>query len=208
MEVRQLSGSEDHLIAFSIAIKKGEKRSKNHHRLSAFLKKFSITKNSSDKIFYRTLENAISRVNKYQNFCLIDRRVQASDKNSYHDWFGRIWTFVCEVRDAEHLEELRKTYSMRRISKSKSFECRTVEISRRNAKGKPLKERISAMKHRCKYRMLFVPFEKLKPNCNELTTATNETVFGALYCRGEHNHALIQRLLIQRHPVSKRLKDS
>ena len=129
-------------------------------------------------------------------------QVQLGDTNSYQDCYGQIWTFVCKVRDAEHVEELRKTYSMYRISQTKSFECRTVGISRKNAKRKPLKERIKALKYRCNYRMLFVPLEKLKPDCRESTTATNETVFGALYSRGEHNHALIQRLLIQRHPVS------
>ena len=98
-----------------------------------------------------------------------------------------------KVQDAEQLEELRKEYCVRHVNRTKSFECRTVENIQRNAKGKPLKERIKAMKQRCNYRMLFVPVEKLKPTFDESMTE-NGTIFGALYCRGEHNHALIQRL--------------
>ena len=52
---------------------------------------------------------------------IILERVQLGDTNSYQDCYGQIWTFVCKVRDAEHVEELRKTYSMYRISQTDIF---------------------------------------------------------------------------------------
>ena len=118
--------------------------------------------------------------------------MKITDKNLLHrDYFGRLWSFVCEVRDAEHLEVLRKAYSMHRISSTKYFDCRMVEHHYRQIREKPPKERIETLKHRCNYRMLFIPVEKIK---TRKAATKNETKFGALYQRGEHNHLLIQRL--------------
>ena len=114
----------------------------------------------------------------------IAAQVRTNAKNSHRDRLGQIWTFVYEVRDAEHLEELRKTHSMHRIKRTKSFECREVGNLYRKIKDKPQKERIEALKHRCNYRLLFVPWQKFTKSI-----AANETKFGALYHRGEHNHS-------------------
>ena len=121
-------------------------------------------------------------------------RVQATeyDKDSYHDCLGQIWAFVCDVRDAEHLEKLWKTHSMQRINRTKSFECQEVRNLYRKIKGKPHKERIEALKHRCNYRMLFVPSKTSKST--KSTKVANETKFGVLYHRGEHNHSSTKSL--------------
>ena len=123
-------------------------------------------------------------------------RVQTGDKTLYQDCQGKMWTFVCDVLDDKHLGELRNKYSVYRKDRRKTFPCRTVKHFRRKTKGKlmTMKERIKALKHRCNYRMLFVPLEKLKPDCEVSTMTTNGTMLGALFSRGEHNHPLIQRL--------------
>ena len=107
--------------------------------------------------------------------------VSEGGMHEYIDNLGKIWTFLCEVKDKEELFEVCRKNDTHRIISISNY-----KNSRPCLKKKSFQNTNGRCGCNCPFRLMFRPY----PNANndELLDAEN-SAHGAVFYRGKHVHA-------------------